>query len=421
MKIAVFHNLPSGGAKRALFYHVRGLVERGHDVEAWCLDDADQTYLPLSQLVSEHVRPSTVNGHHKPTIARRLAPRFYEAVDRLQRFDDACRDCAAEIESRGYDVVFANSSSSFYVPYIIRHLSLPKVLYLQEPCRYVYEAAPILPWVSGATGDLAQASAGGVRTLMSDYPVVQTLRLRAKQEWLNAQACDYLLVNSYYSRETVLRTYGVDAKVCYLGVDTKLFRNLHLPRQRFIVGLGSFDSIKRVDLAVRAVALLSEPRPPLVWIANSGNAAYENEVSKLARSLNVDLRIKRAISDDELVTTLNQATLMLYTSRLEPFGLAPLEGNACGLPVVGVAEGGVRETIHEGINGILVDDQPEAIALVAERWLNDPQLCAEIGEKASRYIATKWTIEQSVERVESYLAKAAAKGSNKRPVTTSRR
>jgi hypothetical protein len=32
MKIAVWYNLPSGGAKRALYYHVRGLVERGHTV-----------------------------------------------------------------------------------------------------------------------------------------------------------------------------------------------------------------------------------------------------------------------------------------------------------------------------------------------------------------------------------------------------
>jgi len=37
MKIAVWHNLPSGGGKRALYHHVRGLVERGHRVESWRL------------------------------------------------------------------------------------------------------------------------------------------------------------------------------------------------------------------------------------------------------------------------------------------------------------------------------------------------------------------------------------------------
>src|SRR6266446_7167318 len=46
VKIAVWHNLPSGGGKRALYYHVRGLVERGHTVESWCPPTADQSYLP---------------------------------------------------------------------------------------------------------------------------------------------------------------------------------------------------------------------------------------------------------------------------------------------------------------------------------------------------------------------------------------
>ena len=44
---------------------------------------------------------------------------------------------------------------------------------------------------------------------------------------------------------------------------------------------------------------------------------------------------------------------MIYTPRLEPFGYAPLEANLCGLPVIGIAEGGVRETIIDGINGFL--------------------------------------------------------------------
>jgi glycosyltransferase involved in cell wall biosynthesis len=80
----------------------------------------------------------------------------------------------------------------------------------------------------------------------------------------------------------------VAARVCYLGVDTKLFRNLNLERERFIIGVGSLDPIKQIDLAINAVALLPEPRPPLVWIANSGSETYRNEMTELARLLKVD-------------------------------------------------------------------------------------------------------------------------------------
>ena len=237
----------------------------------------------------------------------------------------------------------------------------------------MYEARPVLPWVSSAPDDL-NTSLFGPRKLLRNYPNLQTLRLQAKQEWLNAQACDRILVNSYFSRESVLRAYGVDAKVCYLGVDTTLFRNLGLERERFIVGLGSLDPIKGVDLAVRAVALLPEPRPPLVWIANSGDESYRDTINDLARSLGVALRMQMAISDAELVATLNKAALLLYTSRLEPFGFAPLEANACGLPVVGVAEGGIRETVKDGVNGFLVDPEAESIARAANQLLQNPSL-----------------------------------------------
>ncbi len=405
MKIAVWHNLPSGGGKRALYYHVRGLVERGHEIVSWSLDTADHDYLPLSELVPEHVLPYEGVGQPR----RRFIGRFGRgsSIDRLRTFDEACQRCAHEIEAGDFDLLFANSTIMYSMPYIIRHVRIPKVLYLQEPCRYLYEASPILPWVSDAVEDLNRTHRLRSRRFIADYHL-QTLRIQAKQEWLNAQACDLLLVNSYYSRESILRAYGVDAKVCYLGVDTKLFRNLELEREPFVVGLGSFDYIKGIDLAVKAMALVPEPRPPLVWISNSGAERYQSEVIELARSLGVDLQIKNAISDAELVTTLNHATLLLYTSRLEPFGLAPLEANACGLPVVAIAEGGVRETVQDGVNGFLVDRDPENIAGAINRLLQNPALARQMGEKGALHVQGTWNVERSVDRLEAFLLRAVS-------------
>jgi glycosyltransferase involved in cell wall biosynthesis len=407
MRIAVWHNLPSGGGKRALYYHVRGLVERGHQVSCWCLDSADQSYLPLSEFAPERVVPTEFR---KPRagFTNWLAPRYTEAIARMQAFDEACRRCAQEIAGGQFDLLFANSSVGYDVPFILRHLSMTKVLYLQEPCRYLYEARPVLPWVSNAPEELEQADLFSLRSFVADYPLLKTLRLQAKQEWLNIESCDQVLVNSYFSRESVLRSYGVDAKVCYLGVDTALFRDLGLPRERFILGLGSFDSIKGVDLAVKAVGLLPDPRPPIVWIANSGNEAYRNEIIELAHSLGVELRIQMAISDAELVAILNKATLMLYTSRLEPFGFAPLEANACGLPVVGIAEGGIRETVQDGINGFLVDPEAERIACAASRLLQDPALTMQMGERAVINVKRNWNVESSIDRLEKILLQAVS-------------
>jgi glycosyltransferase involved in cell wall biosynthesis len=408
MKIAVWHNLPSGGGKRALYYHVRGLVRRGHQLACWSLDTADQAYLPLTDFAPERIVSSEFKDPSPRRFTDRWTPGYSETVDRLRAFDEACKLCAREIEAGDFDLLFANSSLTYYVPYIMRHLRMKKVLYLQEPCRFMYEARPVLPWMSSAPEDLEQAYRFRPGQLIADYANLQALRLQAKQEWLNARACDQVLVNSYFSRESVLRAYGVDAKVCYLGVDTNLFRNLGLKRERLIVGLGSFDSIKGIDLAVKAVALLPDPRPPLVWIANSGNEAYQSTISEMARSLGVELRIQMAIPDSELITILNKAALLLYTSRLEPFGFAPLEANACGLPVVGIAEGGIRETVQDGVNGFLVDPDAESIARASERLLLDPELAKRMGETAVDYVRREWDVEESVMRLETILLQVAS-------------
>lgn len=408
LKIAVWHNLPSGGGKRALYYHVRGLTERGHKLACWSLDTADHSYLPLSEFAPERVVAVEGDGRPRRKLIERWSRHYNEAVERMRRFDRACERSAREIEAGDFDLLFANSALPYNMPYIMRHLRMKKVLYLQEPCRYLYEARPVLPWVSGAPQDLGRAQLFQPRRMLSDYPNLQTLRLQAQQERLNAHACDLMLVNSYFSRESILRAYGVDAKVCYLGIDTSLFRDLGLERERFILGLGSFDSIKGIDLALKAVALLPEPRPPLVWVANSGNAAYRDSMSELARSLGVELRVRMGVSDVELVETLNRAALLLYTSRLEPFGFAPLEANACGLPVVGIAEGGIRETVRDGVSGLLVEPEAESIARAAERLLNTPGLAQRLGETAAAYVRREWDVDESVTRLETILLQVAA-------------
>jgi glycosyltransferase involved in cell wall biosynthesis len=404
LRIAVWHNLPSGGGKRALYHHVKGLVQRGHSLESWTLTTADVSYLPLKDLIVEHVVPY----HHAPknNFIRRIGgavSSYYDSVARMRAFDEACKRCAQEIEAGNFDLLFANSSVLYYMPYVMRHVRLPKVLYLQEPYRPLYEADPILPWVDSIREKMTSEDPFRSRASTHGNLQLRALRLQAKLEWLNAQACDVILVNSYYSRESILRAYGRDAKVCYLGVDTTLFRDLHRERERPIVGLGSFDKIKGIELTVKSVALLPAPRPQLVWVANSGNQSYMKEILELAETVGVDLQIKMMVPDGELVDILNRASLLLYTPRLEPFGFAPLEANACAAPVVAVAEGGVRETVKDGVNGFLVDREPESIARAVNELLAKPALARQMGEAAAAYVQKEWGMEQSIDRLERRL------------------
>ena len=144
MKIAVWHNLRSGGGKRALYDHVVGLLARGHTLEAWCPPTADREYLPLSPLIPEHVVDLAW-----PT--GRFSDKFgitSLTARQLAAMDTHCRTCAEEIGRGGFDILFANACVFFRTTPIGRFVSIPSVIYLGEPYRWLYEALPRLPWLA---------------------------------------------------------------------------------------------------------------------------------------------------------------------------------------------------------------------------------------------------------------------------------
>ena len=409
MKIAVWHNLPSGGGKRALYCHVRGLVEKGHSVEAWCPSTSSRTYLPLSNLIREHVLPIKIPHRNKFIGWTPLLPEFHgDQLLQAKALDEHCQRCAEEINRGDFDILFANSSAIHAVSSIGRYVKAKKVLYLQEPNRWLYKAGEGgLPWIAIPTASRTWMQPRYMRWFLFDLIRTQQLRILARDERLNACAFDLILVNSYFSRESLLRIYGLDSRVCYLGVDTKLFVNHRYPRENFVVSVGALGRHKNVELTIKAVSKIAAPRPRLVWIADTGWEEYYGEMRNLAESRDVTFEARLNVSDKELVDTLNRATAMVYAPRLEPFGLAPLEANACGLPVVAVAEGGVRESIIDGLNGLLVQHQSEAIAHAIQRLVQDKHLATELSENAAKIVQEQWSVNAAVERLETQLTQAA--------------
>jgi glycosyltransferase involved in cell wall biosynthesis len=407
LRIAVWHNLPSGGGKRALYYHVRGLVERGHTVEAWCPPTADKKYLPLRDFVREHVVPFTWTEWSARNRLGTVVERYRNITTKLAAMDEHNRICADQINQGRYDVVFANACTFFRTTSIARHSRVPTILYLGEPFRWLYEALPELPWVAlpRASGRAGQQYRY-VKTFIRNLVDVQALRVQMREELVSARAFSSILVNSHFSRESVLRAYGIAAKVCYLGVDAGLFITQQQPREGFVVGLGALIPEKRPEIAIEALSKLPDPRPELVWISNVSTESYAEHVLNFARARSVRLRLEIGIADKEVVNLLNRAAMLVYAPRLEPFGFAPLEANACGLPVVAVAEGGVRETVFHGVNGLVVEDDPGAMAGAIRSLLRDPSYAARLGEAGRRMVEREWSLSAAVDRLEQRLSEA---------------
>lgn len=404
MRIAVWHNLPGGGGKRALYDQVRGLVARGHTLEVWCPPTADRSYLPLSNYALEHVVP--LQWYTPTSAASRLHPAYWNMAAKIKAMDEHCRICAREMAQRGFDLLLGASCYIFTTTAIGSLAPFPSVLYLQEPNRAMYEATPQLIWAAPKLPGPAWAPAH-LRALLADNARVLMMRDKVRAEIDNAAAYDRILVNSYFSRESVLRSYGLDAQVCYLGVDMDHFSDRRLPRESFVIGVGAITPRKNIEFLIGALGLMEQP-PAFVWVGNSADTGYLQALQSLAAEHQVKFRVEVNVSDAALVDLLSRAAAMVYAPRLEPFGYAPLEANAAGCPVVTVLEGGMRETVIDGVNGLVTAPEPGAFAGALTALLHDAELARRLGRQARRYVEEHWTLAAAIDRLEQHLRAVAA-------------
>ena len=403
MKIAIWHNLPSGGGKRALYDQVTMLLKRGHHVEIWHPSCADTNYLDMSGRVKEHSLPCKIynfSSHNVVGKFKRLVGHYFN----LNVLKKNAILSAQEINKAHFDVLLSHPCSFLGSPFIGRYTDIPSVLYLQEPNRLLYEANDKNPL---ALPDLPLSMwqiPKYVSLKSEDHLKHAFYRLKAREEAKNASVFDSILVNSYYSRESVLRSYGLNSQVCYLGVDSERFKNsTRVKKRNYVLTVGAMVREKNYSFIINALSLIRKERPQFVIVSNVANEKYEKYIRALASEKQVDLKIYLNISDAQLIELYSGARLVAYAPRLEPFGYVPLEANSCSVPVVAVAEGGVRETVIDGVNGLLVDHNQQAMADAIEMLLKSPKKAEVMGGEGRKLVEQIWSLEKATDRLESKL------------------
>ena len=91
--------------------------------------------------------------------------------------------------------------------------------------------------------------------------------------------------------------------------------------------------------------------------------------------------------------------VVVHASDREPFGIVILEAMALGKPVVAGADGGPREIVSDGVDGLLAPfGDADALAHAVLRYLGDPQFPRAAGA-AARAKATRFGVERFAEEV----------------------
>ena len=102
---------------------------------------------------------------------------------------------------------------------------------------------------------------------------------------------------------------------------------------------------------------------------------------------------------DTLHNYYSAGNVAVTTPWYEPFGLTPLEGMACGRPVIGSAVGGITYTIADGETGFLVPPRdPKALADSLYQLLIEPERCTQMGQAARVRVEREFTWETVAKR-----------------------
>ena len=172
-----------------------------------------------------------------------------------------------------------------------------------------------------------------------------------------ARRVDHFVALSRHVSERVKRAYGRDSAVVYPPVSAKGTNAVPPARRDFLFTMGRLVPYKRVDLAIEAAESLGLR----LVIAGDGP-----ERARLERLAGPRTEFLGAVSEQEAGRQLSSCSAFVFCAA-DDFGIAPLEANAHGAPVVAYGAGGALETIQDGVTGVFFREQTAAAVAEAVR------------------------------------------------------
>ncbi len=186
-----------------------------------------------------------------------------------------------------------------------------------------------------------------------------------------------MATNSQTVRERIREAYQLEARVIHPPVEVNHFHP-SLKRENYFITVTRLVPHKRVELLVKA---FNELKLPLVIVGDGP------ELPRLREMANSNIELMGFQSDEKVAELLSKARAFVCAAE-EDFGIAIVEAQAAGCPVVVFGAGGALETVEEGVTGLFFGEQAEGSLIEALRRFEKiyPAFDArEIKKRAERF------------------------------------
>lgn len=349
MKIAFFHELPFGGARRAVLEFGKELNKK-HQVDLFYIDDfkeekADEIF---NKSKFYKFKSKKWNGNDWKL-------KLYKDSVELVRLYGKHKEIAKNIDDKNYDFVFVHGSKYTQAPFILRFLKTKSVYYCQEPLRMVYEDLFEIP-----------------KNLNIGKKIYERINRNNRRiiDLNNAKKANKILANSKFTKKNIKKYLGLESVVSYMGIDPRNFYPEKTKKTFDILFVGSRDDVDGYGILVNALEQM-KIKPRVRWLLS------EDEW------IDDDSMMRKIYSSSKILTCL---------AYKEPFGLLPIEAQACGTVVVAVKEGGYLDTVNEE-SGVLIKRDSKILAKELEKLLKDDKKMKILSNKCIQYINNNWTWE----------------------------
>lgn len=352
-KIAFFHELDKGGARRSSNEFSKQLLKK-FDIDLFIIDDK-------RNLLEEEYYSKIHFFRFKPKIweGNNWKVRLYKDTVELFQLYFIHKKIASIINSGQYDAAFVLPSKYTQAPFILRFLKIPVVYYCQEPLRMVYE--PLFRV--------------GKKVGLRRYYYEKINRfIRKKIDIYNLKKANVILSNSNYTGGYIKRVYDITSKTCYMGVDTSFFKPDPKAIKKYdILYIGAMDKSENYDFFIKTLKYMRIDMNKVRFLLKEKEWISSNiEMRKLYQS----------------------AKIIVCLGYKEPFGLMPIEAMACALPVVAINSGGYKETVIDGVNGYLAPKDMIALSQKIKMSL-DPNKYPTLSHNARQQAVKYWSWKNS--------------------------